>query len=43
MCATTGMLTMHKHARVEYVPLGVLAAIIPWNYSFHNMLGIPCD
>jgi len=30
---------MHKRARVEYVPLGVLGAIIPWNYPFHNMLG----
>ena len=30
---------LHKHARVEYVPLGVLGAIIPWNYPFHNMFG----
>lgn len=34
-----GMIMMHKLARVEYQPLGVLGAIIPWNYSFHNMLG----
>ena len=34
-----GSLMMYKHARVEYVPLGVLGAIIPWNYPFHNMLG----
>lgn len=34
-----GMVTMHKRARVEYVPLGVVAAIIPWNYPFHNMWG----
>eukprot|EP00762_Andalucia_godoyi_P003061 ANDGO_01057.mRNA.1 Aldehyde dehydrogenase 22A1 len=25
-----------KRARIEYVPLGVIAAIIPWNYPFHN-------
>ncbi|EGD79685.1 aldehyde dehydrogenase [Salpingoeca rosetta] len=33
------MLMMHKIARLEYVPLGVLGAIIPWNYPFHNMYG----
>lgn len=34
-----GMIMMHKTARVEYHPLGVLGAIIPWNYPFHNMYG----
>jgi len=29
---------MHKTAYVEYVPLGVLGIIAPWNYPFHNML-----
>mmetsp|Transcript_27406 Transcript_27406/g.58198 ORF Transcript_27406/g.58198 Transcript_27406/m.58198 type:complete len:660 (-) Transcript_27406:100-2079(-) len=29
---------MHKRAYVEYVPLGVLGIIAPWNYPFHNML-----
>jgi len=29
---------MHKRAYVEYVPLGVLGVIAPWNYPFHNML-----
>jgi aldehyde dehydrogenase (NAD+) len=33
----TGALTMHKVARVEYVPLGVVAAIVSWNYPFHNV------
>ena len=33
------MLTIHKTAQVEYQPMGVLGAIIPWNYPFHNMLG----
>lgn len=36
---SVGAIMIHKHARVEYVPLGVLGAIIPWNYPFHNMLG----
>lgn len=30
---------LYKGARVEYVPLGVLAAIVSWNYPFHNMYG----
>jgi len=32
-------LMMHKVARVEYRPLGVVAAIVSWNYPFHNMIG----
>lgn len=28
----------HKVARVEYQPLGVVAAIVPWNYPFYNVL-----
>ena len=35
----TSLLTVHKTARVEYVPLGVVAAIVSWNYPFHNLLG----
>ena len=27
----------YKRARVEYVPLGVVGAIVPWNYPFHNI------
>eukprot|EP00047_Mylnosiga_fluctuans_P005047 m.238080 g.238080 ORF g.238080 m.238080 type:complete len:605 (+) comp13244_c0_seq1:33-1847(+) len=34
-----GPLTVHKTARVEYQPLGVLAALVSWNYPFHNLLG----
>ena len=34
-----GAIMLHKTARVEYVPFGVLGAIIPWNYPFHNMFG----
>lgn len=35
---TTGPMTMHKKAKVEYMPLGVIAAIAPWNYPIHNFL-----
>eukprot|EP00048_Salpingoeca_helianthica_P022188 m.16885 g.16885 ORF g.16885 m.16885 type:complete len:600 (-) comp6996_c0_seq1:1932-3731(-) len=36
---SVGLVTMHKSARVEYQPLGVLAAIVSWNYPFHNLYG----
>jgi acyl-CoA reductase-like NAD-dependent aldehyde dehydrogenase len=29
---------VHKSARLEYHPLGVVAAIIPWNYPFQNII-----
>lgn len=32
----TGPMMMHKTAWLEYVPLGVIAPIAPWNYPFHN-------
>jgi acyl-CoA reductase-like NAD-dependent aldehyde dehydrogenase len=28
---------MHKAARVEYHPLGVIGVICPWNFPFHNL------
>ena len=34
-----GAVTMHKSARVEYQPLGVIGAIVSWNYPFHNLYG----
>jgi len=34
---SSGLLA-HKTARLEYHPLGVLAAIIPWNYPFQNIM-----
>lgn len=30
---------VHKHARVVYQPLGVVGAIVSWNYPFHNLYG----
>lgn len=33
----TGRMMMMKTARVEFVPLGVIGAIVPWNYPFHNV------
>mmetsp|Transcript_16380 Transcript_16380/g.35590 ORF Transcript_16380/g.35590 Transcript_16380/m.35590 type:complete len:627 (-) Transcript_16380:317-2197(-) len=35
---STGPLTAHRIASVEFHPLGVIAAISPWNYPFHNLL-----
>lgn len=35
---TTGPITRHKTAKVEYMPLGVIAAFAPWNYPVHNFL-----
>src|SRR5690606_12855 len=31
-------LLMHKQGRIEYVPLGVVACIIPWNYPLQNII-----
>jgi acyl-CoA reductase-like NAD-dependent aldehyde dehydrogenase len=28
---------LHKRGRVEYLPLGVVAVIAPWNFPFHNI------
>ena len=32
-----GRMMFYKRCRVEYVPVGVMAAIVPWNYPFHNV------
>jgi acyl-CoA reductase-like NAD-dependent aldehyde dehydrogenase len=32
-----GALMMMKKVHVEYRPLGVIGAIVPWNYPFHNV------
>eukprot|EP00514_Thraustochytrium_sp_LLF1b_P010360 CAMPEP_0184553212 /NCGR_PEP_ID=MMETSP0199_2-20130426/31311_1 /TAXON_ID=1112570 /ORGANISM="Thraustochytrium sp., Strain LLF1b" /LENGTH=599 /DNA_ID=CAMNT_0026948901 /DNA_START=170 /DNA_END=1969 /DNA_ORIENTATION=- len=33
-----GLMTIHKSARVEYEPLGVLGVLAPFNYVGHNLL-----
>lgn len=33
-----GRMMFYKSARVEFVPLGVVGAIVPWNYPYHNVL-----
>ena len=32
-----GRMMFYKRARVEYHPVGVIGAIVPWNYPFHNV------
>ena len=34
----SGRMMFYKSARVEYHAAGVMAAIVPWNYPFHNVL-----
>lgn len=29
---------IHKKAKVEFHPLGVIGAIVSWNYPFHNII-----
>ncbi len=29
---------MHKKGRIEYVSLGVVACIVPWNYPLQNII-----
>lgn len=33
------LLLAHKNSEVVYEPLGLVAALVSWNYSFHNALG----
>ncbi|KAI1434801.1 Aldehyde/histidinol dehydrogenase [Xylaria sp. CBS 124048] len=35
----TNLLLSYKKATVYYEPLGVVAAIVSWNYPFHNFIG----
>ncbi|KAJ1996830.1 Meiotic Sister-Chromatid recombination aldehyde dehydrogenase, partial [Coemansia thaxteri] len=34
-----GFMMMYKKARVVYQPRGVVAALVSWNYPFHNTVG----
>jgi acyl-CoA reductase-like NAD-dependent aldehyde dehydrogenase len=33
----TGRMMMMKRVYVDWTPLGVIGAIVPWNYPFHNV------
>ncbi|XP_026457429.1 aldehyde dehydrogenase 22A1-like isoform X1 [Papaver somniferum] len=35
---SSGRAMMHKRSKVEFHPLGVIGAIVSWNYPFHNIL-----
>ncbi|RYR30769.1 hypothetical protein Ahy_B01g055536 isoform B [Arachis hypogaea] len=34
---SSGRSMLHKRAKVEFHPLGVIGAIVSWNYPFHNI------
>ena len=35
----TNLLMLYKRNTVHYEPLGVVAALVSWNYPFHNFIG----
>ena len=35
----TNFLMMYKRNKVVYEPMGVIAALVSWNYPFHNLMG----
>eukprot|EP00656_Telonema_subtile_P016169 TRINITY_DN18527_c0_g1_i2.p1 TRINITY_DN18527_c0_g1~~TRINITY_DN18527_c0_g1_i2.p1 ORF type:complete len:576 (+),score=137.47 TRINITY_DN18527_c0_g1_i2:206-1933(+) len=35
---SSGLMNLHKTSRVQWTPVGVVGAIVPWNYPFHNVL-----
>ncbi|CAG8447058.1 8594_t:CDS:2 [Scutellospora calospora] len=35
----SSMLLLYKIAKVMFEPLGVVAALVSWNYPFHNLIG----
>ncbi|KAK5663207.1 hypothetical protein OQA88_6625 [Cercophora sp. LCS_1] len=35
----TNLLMSYKRNKVYYEPLGVVAALVSWNYPFHNLIG----
>ncbi|PKI63670.1 aldehyde dehydrogenase 22A1 [Punica granatum] len=34
---SSGRSMLHKRAKVEFYPIGVVGAIVSWNYPFHNL------
>ena len=39
----TGLLMMHKKAEIRYEPLGVVAALVSWNYPVFTPYSHPID
>ncbi|KAK1319333.1 Aldehyde dehydrogenase 22A1 [Acorus calamus] len=37
ICESSGRSMLHKRSKVEFHPLGVIGAIVSWNYPFHNI------
>ncbi|GFZ13904.1 aldehyde dehydrogenase 22A1 [Actinidia rufa] len=37
ICESSGRSMLHKSSKVEFYPLGVIGAIVSWNYPFHNI------
>ncbi|KAI9249046.1 Aldehyde/histidinol dehydrogenase [Sporodiniella umbellata] len=34
-----GLMMLYKHAKIVYEPMGVVSALVSWNYPFHNAVG----
>ncbi|KAG0757072.1 hypothetical protein G6F57_010913 [Rhizopus arrhizus] len=34
-----GLMMLYKNAKIVYEPMGVVAALVSWNYPFHNAIG----
>jgi acyl-CoA reductase-like NAD-dependent aldehyde dehydrogenase len=39
---SSGIMNLHKSSEVCFVPVGVVGAIVPWNYPFHNVFNPLC-
>jgi len=39
---SAGRVAFYKRAWVEFLPMGLVGAIVPWNYPFHNVLNPVC-
>ncbi|KAF5752136.1 hypothetical protein HS088_TW01G00043 [Tripterygium wilfordii] len=37
ICKSSGRSMLHEKSKVEFHPLGVIGAIVSWNYPFHNI------
>jgi acyl-CoA reductase-like NAD-dependent aldehyde dehydrogenase len=37
-CVLCILQAFYKSARVEFLPVGVVGAIVPWNWPFHNII-----